>query len=342
MPKNDGKVGSRAAEARVDEALHLLKEIGFPLDIHTNFLQRRLARVFLAVCDLKPNTRWTKAAYWGDERHHALTTKEIVEYVNANYGERIARGSYDYIKRLHLRHLEAAGLVLAGANRPGSNPNDSKRAYALSSAAAKVVAAYGHAAWPNEVASFLKSVGSLRRKYEQERHMELVPVILPDGAEAKLLKGEHNYLQIAVIKEFLPRFAPGADVLYLGDADKRKIILKRDKLKSLRFFEIAHETLPDIVAYDEKQNWLFLIEAVHTSNPISADRHFKYREMTKDCTAGIVYVSAFKDRKAFGRWAAKISWETEVWIQEDPSHMIHYNGPRFIGPYKRANERASA
>ena len=29
----------------------------------------------------------------------------------------------------------------------------------------------------------------------------------------------------------------------------------------------------------------------------------------------------------------QISWETEVWIAEDPGHVVHFNGERFLGPY---------
>jgi len=28
-----------------------------------------------------------------------------------------------------------------------------------------------------------------------------------------------------------------------------------------------------------------------------------------------------------------ISWETEVWIADAPTHLIHFNGERFLGPY---------
>ena len=27
-----------------------------------------------------------------------------------------------------------------------------------------------------------------------------------------------------------------------------------------------------------------------------------------------------------------IAWESEVWLAEDPDHMIHFNGGRFLGP----------
>ncbi|MEA5524066.1 BsuBI/PstI family type II restriction endonuclease [Nodularia spumigena] len=28
-----------------------------------------------------------------------------------------------------------------------------------------------------------------------------------------------------------------------------------------------------------------------------------------------------------------MSWETEVWVAEAPTHIIHFNCERFLGPY---------
>ena len=30
---------------------------------------------------------------------------------------------------------------------------------------------------------------------------------------------------------------------------------------------------------------------------------------------------------------SEIAWETEVWVAEAPSHLIHFNGERFMGPH---------
>jgi len=30
------------------------------------------------------------------------------------------------------------------------------------------------------------------------------------------------------------------------------------------------------------------------------------------------------------RYLRDISWETEVWVAESPSHLIHFNGERFL------------
>ena len=97
----------------------------------------------------------------------------------------------------------------------------------------------------------------------------------------------------------------------------------------------AHDKLPDIVLYWPGRNWLFLIEAVTSHGPVSPKRHREIETMLKDCPAERIYVTAFLDVKAFRKYAGDIAWETEVWIAETPDHMIHFNGPKFLGPYKR-------
>jgi hypothetical protein len=97
--------------------------------------------------------------------------------------------------------------------------------------------------------------------------------------------------------------------------------------------EIAHDKLPDVLAFSPTKNWLYLIEAVHSANPIDPMRKRTLEQLTKNCSADIVYITAFLTRDAFKKFAADIAWETEVWITDDPDHMIHFNGDRFMGPH---------
>ena len=46
-----------------------------------------------------------------------------------------------------------------------------------------------------------------------------------------------------------------------------------------------------------------------------------------------VFVTAFETRRTMQTFVSHIAWESEVWIAEDPDHMIHFNGERFLGPY---------
>ena len=91
--------------------------------------------------------------------------------------------------------------------------------------------------------------------------------------------------------------------------------------------------MPDVLAYDEEQEWLFVIEAVHSSNPIDRIRHLALRRLTENATVGCVFVSAFMNMSTFGRFSKSISWETEVWIVDEPDHMIHFDGEQFMGPH---------
>lgn len=61
-------------------------------------------------------------------------------------------------------------------------------------------------------------------------------------------------------------------------------------------------------------------------------RNMEKKKMTKDVTAGKIFVTAFLDFKTYKKFAEELAWETEVWIAEMPEHMIHLNGDRFMGP----------
>ena len=50
--------------------------------------------------------------------------------------------------------------------------------------------------------------------------------------------------------------------------------------------------------------------------------------------AGLVFVTAFLTRRAMTKYLSEFAWETEVWIAEAPSHIIHFNGERFLGSYE--------
>ena len=77
-----------------------------------------------------------------------------------------------------------------------------------------------------------------------------------------------------------------------------------------------------------------MIEAVYSSGSISEIRMLELKRLTTDCKAEIIFVTAFLTKGEFRKWVAEIAWETEVWIAENPDHLIHFNGDKFLGPYK--------
>ena len=58
-----------------------------------------------------------------------------------------------------------------------------------------------------------------------------------------------------------------------------------------------------------------------------------FKDLFAGCKAGLVFVTAFETRRTMQSFVSHIAWESEVWIAEDPDHMIHFNGERFLGPY---------
>jgi hypothetical protein len=324
-----------AAEGRVDEALQILEAISFPLSLTSEGRQRRLAQILLAVGKLTPRSAWSETAVWEGAGSWCPRTRDIIPFVNKHYGENISSGSYDDVRRKNLDFLVASGLVLRSPANPNAATNDSTRGYAINPAATDLFRKFGTPGWKKAVAAFREAYPRLDELLLRKRDQKKIAVKLPEGVSIELLETSHNEIQKAIIEEFLPRFVPGAEVLYIGDASQKTILIKEDRLKELNFFELSHDRLPDIVAYDPARNWIFLVEAVHSSNPVSHLRHLQLEQLTAKCTVGIVFVSAFKDRKSFAKWIGEISWETEVWLAESPDHMIHFNGDRFLGPHKK-------
>ena len=76
-----------------------------------------------------------------------------------------------------------------------------------------------------------------------------------------------------------------------------------------------------------------LIESVISHGAVDSKRHSELSALFANAISSIIYVTAFPDRKTMAKHLADISWETEVWTADAPTHMIHFNGDRFLGPY---------
>jgi type II restriction enzyme len=314
------------------EALLLLSKLGIPLDALKPRELEKMAMAFLAVADVKRSADWSKTRV--REGKDTLKSREIISYLNAHFEEKISMGSYDDIRRKDLKLPVIAGIIIASANKPNAARNDPTRGYSLSPEYVELIRCFGQPEWLEAIEEFMADRPTLAERLDVARQIEIVPIKLPDGLTIQFSPGEHNLLQKAIIEQFLPRFGFGADVLYVGDTAKKFLVKDEQKLKSLKFFDLEHGELPDIVAYSSKKNWLFLIEAVHSSGPISPIRLSELKRLAKHCAADIIFITAFLNRDTFRKFAPDIAWETEVWIADAPDHMVHFDGDKFLGPYK--------
>jgi type II restriction enzyme len=315
----------------VAEALEILESFGVPTDELTERKKERMAKAFLAVAGLGPSNQWSAVRSIDDG--HRLLSRQVLRGMNEYFGESIADSSYDDIRRKDLLLPVEAGIVLRSAGKENASTNDGTRAYALDPLFAKQMRLFGTSSWDESLALFMGDRPTLADGLKRIRDLSRIPVVI-ESTEITFSPGEHNQLQRAIIEEFLPRFGQGAEVLYVGDTADKYLFLRKERLLELSFFEIAHDKLPDLLAYSKQKNWLFLVEAVHASNPITELRRRTLERLTADCEFDTVYVTAFLTRKVFAKFAKEIAWETEVWIAESPDHLIHFNGDKFLGPHK--------
>jgi hypothetical protein len=257
-----------------------------------------------------------------------------MQFVREHYGKDYAENTRETFRRQVLHQFVQAHI--AQYNPYEELPTNSPKAhYALHPDIVPVLQAYGTAGWKAKVEGFQEKHGSLSFTYGGHRDTQTtVAIKLRDGKEVQMSPGLHNVVEKAVVELFAPRFAGDSELLYLGDTAKKGLLMDVEGLTEVGFPFSAHDKLPDVVLYDRKKNWLFLVEAVTSHGPMTPKRIVELKALLKNSKAELVYVTAFPDRAEFRKHMADIAWETEVWLMDAPDHMIHFNGDKFLGPHK--------
>jgi len=310
--------------SKPDDALEIIKALGLPRGQQNE----RSALTLLALANVKKRGRWANT------KQPLLRIWDIMAFMRENYDKDYAANSRETIRRQTIHQFEQARIVDRNADDPSRPTNSGKNVYSLTADVVSVLKAYGTERFDDEVAAFIAKFGQLRKAYAKRRKLQEVKLTLPDGAEVFLSPGKHNDLQVAAIEQMGPRFVPGSRVLYIGDTAKKHVVCDTETLERLDIPISEHDKLPDIVLFDASKNWLFLVEVVTSHGPVNPKRHAEIEAILADCPAERIYITAFLNRADFRAHAADIAWETEVWIAENPGHMIHFNGPKFLGPYK--------
>lgn len=309
--------------SKLTEAQEILKAIGLPSAQYNEMA----ALTFLAICNIKENDKWANAS-----RQSLGVTKGIMTFMTTNYVKAYAPNTRETVRRFVLHQFVQARVVDLNPDNPKLPVNSPNTHYAISKEVLEVVKSYKTKSWKNELENFIAKVGKLTEVYQKERALNLIPIKLKDGTILKLSAGAHNLVQAAIIEEFAPRFANGGTLLYVGDTAKKDLYSNKTLLKELGIPIDQHSKLPDVIIFDEKREWLFLIEAVTSHGPVSPKRIVELEALLKKCKIGKVYVTAFPDMSEFKKHSAHIAWDTEVWLMDIPDHMIHFNGDRFMGP----------
>jgi len=310
-------------DQKINEAKDILASIGMP----RAQLNDRSALCLLALLDVKPADAWLAASA------PLVGITPIMDWCRDNYNKEYAPNTREAIRRHSMHQFAEAGIALYNPDNPERPVNSPKAVYQASPECLNLARAYGTSRWDKEVKAFKEAKSALSAKYARSRELKMVPIQIKDGAELRLSPGEHSELIKEIIEQFGSSFAPGGKLVYVGDTGNKYGYYDRELLASLDVTLDDHGKMPDVILYDDKQSWLFLIESVTTQGPVDSKRFLELNELFKDAQAALVFVSAFASRSAFTKFAPDIAWETEAWIADTPSHLIHFNGDKFLGPY---------
>jgi adenine-specific DNA-methyltransferase len=308
---------------RLDEALAVLKALGLPRAQQN----QRSALTLLALLDLRPDTPWSAAS----NPKRGIT--EMMDYFKQHYGVEYAPNTRETVRRFTVHQFMDAGIVIANQDQTDRAVNSPKYGYQIEPGALELLRLYGTPEWEQSLRTYLASQEVTRERLKQAR--EEHRILVDTGEEQiSLSPGGQNELIKDIVEQFRVRFTPGGKVLYVGDAGSKLLVFEEEAFAALGLTFDLHGKMPDVVIHFTAKNWLVLVEAVTSHGPINPLRHRQLKNLFAGSSAGLVFVTAFLDRKAMLEYLRDISWETEVWIADEPDHLIHFNGERFLGPYE--------
>lgn len=310
-------------KAHIENALKVLALLGLPPAQQNE----RSALCLLAILNLIPARKWAQA------ERPLIGITPIMDWVRQHYQKDYAPNTRETVRRQTMHQFCDAGIALYNPDKPDRPVNSPKAVYQIEPAAHALLQSYGTKAWSGNLKVYLGEHKTLIDRYAQERELNRVPIEIAPGKEITISPGEHSDLIRAIVQEFAPRFAPGSVLVYAGDTGEKWGYFDATSLTALGVRVDYHGKMPDVVLHFTEKNWLLLVESVTSHGPVDGKRHAELAKLFAASTAGLVYVTAFPNRAVMGRYLGEIAWETEVWVADAPSHLIHFNGLRFLGPH---------
>jgi len=309
--------------SNITQSIEILEALGLPRAQQND----RSALCLLALLNLGPEKMWHQA----EKRLIGITP--MMEFSRNQYEKEYAPNSRETFRRFTMHQFVDAGIARYNPDKPDRPVNSPKAVYQIEEETLELIRKYGTIEWELALSEYLEGRKTLVERYAKEREQNKIPVQVAPGKEILITPGEHSELIKSIIEDFGPRFVPGGVLIYAGDTGEKLGYFDESGLKELGIEVNTHGKMPDVIIYCAEREWLILVESVTSHGPVDGKRHSELEKLFKDSKVGIVYVTAFPSRALMARYLSDIAWETEVWVADAPSHMIHFNGVRFLGPY---------
>lgn len=309
---------------KLEEAIEILKKFGMPSEQQNE----RTAYCLLSLLNVTPEKAWKNA------ENPLVGITPMMTFAKDYYNKIYAPNSRETFRRFSTHQLVQAGIVLYNPDKPDRPVNSPKAVYQISPAALKVIKTFGTNDFEPLLSDFIQNQSTLTAQYAQEREMNMVSVKIKKNHIIQISPGKHSELIRDIIEQLAPRFLPNSTLIYVGDTGEKWGYYDQELAGNLLFNVQEHGKMPDVILYVEDKRWLVLIEAVTSHGPVDSKRYIELEELFSNVSVDKVYISAFPDKKTFTHYVQDIAWETEAWIADNPTHMIHFNGDKFLGPHK--------
>lgn len=312
----------------LNEALDILCCIDMP----ENLKNPRSVMTLAALAEMQDGKKWRNAS----EDYHG--THHIVKYINEHFPNKAGLDTVDYAEnsRETFRKYNIKPWISAGILEPkaGLSTNDRDNSYRFTSYFAALIRTYGTEQWKEKLSDYMNTHQSYSEYLKQTKSVERNYVTEYNGINIELKKSPHNKLQMQILKQLIPLVSEGMpELLYIGDAEDRDLWQKDERMKELGIHVFTESgNLPDIIAYDGKNNRILFIEAFHSTGPFTIDRVNTIKKLCH-CKSGTegAFITAFDTTEKMLKNYKNVAWDTEIWIADEPTHLIHKNGDKFIG-----------
>ena len=309
---------------KLEEAIEILKKFGMPSEQQNE----RTAYCLLSLLNVTPEKAWKNA------ENPLVGITPMMTFAKEYYNKIYAPNSRETFRRFSTHQLVQAGIVLYNPDKPNRPVNSPKAVYQISPAALKVIKTFGTSDFEPLLSDFIQNQSTLAAQYAHEREMNMVSVKIKKNHMIQISPGKHSELIRDIIEQLAPRFLPNSTLIYVGNTGEKWGYYDQELAGNLLFNVQEHGKMPDVILYVEDKRWLVLIESVTSHGPVDSKRYIELEELFSNVSADKVYISAFPDKKTFTHYVQDIAWETEAWIADNPTHMIHFNGDKFLGPHK--------
>lgn len=312
----------------LNEARDILVSIEMP----ENLINPRSVMTLAALAEISGNKKWRNAS----EDYHG--THHVVKFINENFPNKAgldenpyAENSRETFRKYNIKPWISAGILEPKA---GLATNDKDNSYRFTSYFAALIRSYGTAMWEEKLKDYKDTHVTYAEYLKQAKKVERDYIAEYEGSNIPLKKSAHNKLQVKILQELIPLVCKEKpELLYIGDATDRDLWQKDERMKELGINVLSQSgNLPDIILYEQSAKRIIFIEAYHSTGPFTLDRVNAIKALC-DCEDGTeaAFITAFDSTAKMLKNYKDVAWDTEMWAADEPTHLVHKNGDKFIG-----------